>query len=71
MQRTHYDWLAFSIATIDAPRVVVDDVLLNPFPMINMAGINGMLLPWLVMGVTLVQHHPCLGLGAAVVVQRV
>lgn len=58
VQRTHYDWLAFSIATIDAPRVVVDDVLLNPFPMINMAGINGMLLPWLVMGATLVQHHP-------------
>ncbi len=39
--------------------MVVDDVLLNPFPMINMAGINGMLLPWLVMGgATLVQHHP-------------
>lgn len=56
--RTHFDWIAFSVATIDAPRVVVDDVLLNPFPMINMAGINGMFLPWLVTGATLVQHHP-------------
>lgn len=56
--RTHYDWIAFSVATIDAPRVVTEDVLLNPFPMINMAGINGMLLPWLMTGSTLVQHHP-------------
>lgn len=58
VRRTHFDWLAFSVATIDAPRIVVDDVLLNPFPMINMAGINGMFLPWLVTGATLVQHHP-------------
>lgn len=56
--RTHLDWIGFSVGTIDAPRVVRDDVLLNPFPMINMAGINGMLLPWLATGATLVQHHP-------------
>ncbi|MDN5767896.1 MAG: acyl--CoA ligase [Humibacillus sp.] len=56
--RTHYDWLAFSWVTLDAPRVVADDVLLNPFPMINMAGINGIFLPWLRSGATLVQHHP-------------
>lgn len=56
--RTHFDWIAFAVATIDAPRVVTEDVLLNPFPMINMAGINGMFLPWLVTGATLVQHHP-------------
>ncbi|WP_246136316.1 long-chain fatty acid--CoA ligase [Leekyejoonella antrihumi] len=56
--RTHYDWLCFSWATVDAPGVTADDVLLNTFPMINMAGINGMLLPWLRTGCTLVQHHP-------------
>jgi len=33
-------------------------VLLNPFPMVNMAGINGMFLPWLRVGGLLVQHHP-------------
>jgi acyl-CoA synthetase (AMP-forming)/AMP-acid ligase II len=33
-------------------------VLLNPFPMVNMAGINGMFLPWLKVGGVLVQHHP-------------
>ncbi|MDN5766169.1 MAG: acyl--CoA ligase [Humibacillus sp.] len=58
VQRTHYDWLAFSWACVDAPNVVTEDVLLNPFPMINMAGICGMLLPWLRTGSLLVQHHP-------------
>jgi acyl-CoA synthetase (AMP-forming)/AMP-acid ligase II len=55
--RTHYDWLAMSWATVDAPRLTGDDVLLNPFPMVNMAGINGMFLPWLRVGGVLVQ--PC------------
>ncbi len=56
--RTHLEWIAISWATVDAPRVVADDVLLNPFPMVNMAGINGMFLPWLRTGCVLVQHHP-------------
>ncbi|NMN99966.1 acyl--CoA ligase [Gordonia sp. TBRC 11910] len=56
--RTHYDWLAFTVSTIGAPHVVADDVLLNPFPMINMAGICGMFLPWICTGATLIQHHP-------------
>jgi acyl-CoA synthetase len=40
------------------PDLTRDDVLLNPFPMVNMAGINGMFLPWLKVGGLLVQHHP-------------
>jgi acyl-CoA synthetase len=56
--RTHYDWLAICWATVEAPRLTEDDVLLNPFPMVNMAGINGMFLPWLRVGCVLVQHHP-------------
>jgi len=56
--RTHYDWLAICWGTVDAPRLTEDDVLLNPFPMVNMAGINGMFLPWLRVGCVLVQHHP-------------
>ncbi|GAB2829869.1 class I adenylate-forming enzyme family protein [Actinocorallia aurea] len=56
--RTHLDWLAMSWATVDAPRLTDADVLLNPFPMVNMAGINGMFLPWLRVGGVLVQHHP-------------
>ncbi|MFI5915894.1 class I adenylate-forming enzyme family protein [Dactylosporangium sp. NPDC051541] len=56
--RCHYDWLAICWATVEAPRLTEDDVLLNPFPMVNMAGINGMFLPWLRVGCVLVQHHP-------------
>ncbi|TQS41923.1 class I adenylate-forming enzyme family protein [Cryptosporangium phraense] len=56
--RCHLDWLAICWATVDAPRMVADDVLLNPFPMVNMAGINGMFLPWIRTGCLLVQHHP-------------
>ncbi len=56
--RAHYEWLAISWSTVDAPRLSADDVLLNPFPMVNMAGINGMFLPWLRVGCVLVQHHP-------------
>lgn len=58
VMRAHYDWLAFAWATVEAPSVEASDVLLNTFPMINMAGICGMLLPWLRTGCTLVQHHP-------------
>lgn len=56
--RAHYEWLAICWATVDAPRLTSEDVLLNPFPMVNMAGINGMFLPWLRVGGVLVQHHP-------------
>ncbi|WP_028478962.1 class I adenylate-forming enzyme family protein [Nocardia sp. CNY236] len=56
--RCHFDWLSVSWATVDAPRMVPDDILLNPFPMVNMAGITGLFLPWLRTGALLVQHHP-------------
>jgi acyl-CoA synthetase (AMP-forming)/AMP-acid ligase II len=56
--RTHYDWIAMHWTTVEAPQLTKDDVLINPFPMVNMAGINGMFLPWLRVGGVLVQHHP-------------
>ena len=56
--RTHYDWLAMCTSTVEGPHLTAADVLLNPFPMVNMAGINGMFLPWLKVGGLLVQHHP-------------
>jgi acyl-CoA synthetase len=58
VQRTHYDWLAMCTSTVEGPELTAEDVLLNPFPMVNMAGINGMFLPWLKVGGLLVQHHP-------------
>lgn len=56
--RAHCDWLAMSTSTVEGPHLTPDDVLLNPFPMVNMAGISGMFLPWTAVGGTLVQHHP-------------
>lgn len=52
------DWYPMAYASIDAAKLTADDVLLNPFPMVNMAGIAGMFVPWLITGATLVQHHP-------------
>ncbi|MGW7483968.1 class I adenylate-forming enzyme family protein [Nonomuraea muscovyensis] len=56
--RCHYDWLAIEAICTAAPALTSRDVILNPFPMVNMAGIGGVFLPWLRVGATLVQHHP-------------
>ncbi|GIH26198.1 AMP-dependent acyl-CoA synthetase [Acrocarpospora phusangensis] len=56
--RCHYDWLAVGWTCAEAVGLTADDVVLNPFPMVNMAGIGGVFLPWLRTGCTLVQHHP-------------
>ncbi|WP_220182924.1 class I adenylate-forming enzyme family protein [Sphaerisporangium album] len=56
--RCHYDWFAVEANTTAAPSLTGDDVVLNPFPMVNMAGIGGIFLPWLRTGFALVQHHP-------------
>ncbi len=56
--RAHGDWEVLSTACSQAPRLTPDDVLLNPFPMVNGGGLAGMFLPWLTLGATLVQHHP-------------
>ena len=56
--RTHLEWLAGSWAGVDAPELTRDDVILNPFPLVNMAAFVGLLLPWLRTGCVLVQHHP-------------
>ena len=56
--RSHGDWQAVALGTISTPKLTGDDVLLNPFPMVNAGGMAGMFLPWLMLGATLVQHHP-------------
>jgi acyl-CoA synthetase (AMP-forming)/AMP-acid ligase II len=56
--RAHGDWEVVGRATSQAPRLGPDDVLLNLFPMVNAGGIAGMFMPWLMLGCTLVQHHP-------------
>ncbi|WP_024794379.1 class I adenylate-forming enzyme family protein [Tomitella biformata] len=52
------EWYISGIGSVSGAALTGDDVLLNPFPMVNMAGIAGMLVPWLLTGATLVQHHP-------------
>lgn len=56
--RTHLEWLAMAWAGVDAPVILAADVILNPFPLVNMAAFVGLLLPWLRTGCVLVQHHP-------------
>lgn len=56
--RAYGDWEVLAGACAQSPRLTSDDVLLNPFPMVNGGGLAGMFLPWLNLGSTLVQHHP-------------
>jgi acyl-CoA synthetase len=56
--RSHYDWIAIAEPCADAPRLTDADVLLNPFPVINMAAIAGTLIPWLRTGCVYALHHP-------------
>ncbi|WP_330181422.1 acyl--CoA ligase [Nocardia sp. NBC_01503] len=56
--RCHGDWLAVARSVQDGLGITPESVVLNPFPMVNMAGFAGAFLPWLLAGGHLVQHHP-------------
>lgn len=56
--RSHNEWFINAYGTVDAAQLTGDDRILNTFPMVNMAGIGGMLIPWLLSGGKLVLHHP-------------
>lgn len=56
--RSHNMWLSIGYGTTDGARLADGAVMLNPFPMVNMSGIGGMLVPWLQVAGTLVMHHP-------------
>lgn len=56
--RAHYEWLVMSWDTVYSPDLRHESRVLNPFPTVNMAGIIGVLLPWLRVGCVIVQHHP-------------
>lgn len=56
--RCHGDWLAIAGGVQDGLGLGPDSVVLNPFPMVNMAGFAAAFLPWLLAGGHLVQHHP-------------
>lgn len=56
--RSHNHWAAIAPATYQPAGVRDGDVLLNPFPMINMASIGGVTMSWLHAAGTMVLHHP-------------
>ena len=56
--RSHNMWIATGRTSIAAGSMCSDDVLLNPFPLVNMAALGGFLFPSAILGATLVLHHP-------------
>jgi len=56
--RTSAMWLAAGRVQIDELELGADDRILCPFPLVNMAGIGGMLLPWAITGSALLLHQP-------------
>lgn len=56
--RSHNHWIWIAYGSIDGADIRPGDALLNPFPMVSMAGIGGMFVPWLVTGGKLALHHP-------------
>lgn len=56
--RSHNEWLIIAAIVVEGNEVRNGAHLLNPFPMVNMAGIATSFMSWLLTGGVLVQHHP-------------
>jgi len=56
--RSHNLWISSATAAHDVADMRDGEALLNPFPLVNMAGISGFMYPWLMRAATLVLHHP-------------
>nr|XP_061799982.1 3-[(3aS,4S,7aS)-7a-methyl-1,5-dioxo-octahydro-1H-inden-4-yl]propanoyl:CoA ligase-like [Nerophis lumbriciformis] len=56
--RSYNHWMATSVGSGDLAELQDADVLLNPFPLVNMGGIGGFFFNWLKCHGTLVLHHP-------------
>jgi len=56
--RSHNEWIIMGEGVVDAADLTPGMRLLNPFPMVNMAGISTSFVSWLLLGATLVQHQP-------------
>ena len=56
--RHHDHWVVNGEALVEAAGLGPGDAILNPFPLINIAAIGGMVMPWLVCQGRLIQHHP-------------
>ncbi|TDG13350.1 (2,3-dihydroxybenzoyl)adenylate synthase [Seongchinamella unica] len=56
--RSHNMWIAIARNTMEAGDYREGEILLAPFPLINMAAIGGFLFPSALLGASLVLHHP-------------
>ena len=56
--RTHNMWVATSNVIIESAKLQSGDILLNPFPLVNMAAIAGFLYPCAQLSLALALHHP-------------
>lgn len=56
--RSHNHWIAIAPGTYQPSGLRDGDVMLNPFPLINMASIGGVTMSWLRVCGTMVLHHP-------------
>ncbi len=56
--RSHNHWVGIAPGTYSTARLCDGDVMLNPFPLINMASIGGITMSWLRIAGTMVLHHP-------------
>lgn len=56
--RHHDHWVVNGEALVEAAELGEGDTILNPFPLINIAAIGGMVMPWILCQGRLVQHHP-------------
>ncbi len=56
--RSHNMWLATGRCSMAAGGYTDEDVLLNPFPLVNMAALGGFLFPAALLGCSIVLHHP-------------
>jgi acyl-CoA synthetase (AMP-forming)/AMP-acid ligase II len=56
--RSHNEWLVVPPSLIESAELKAGARLLNPFPLVNMAGLSTALATWLVLGGVVIQHHP-------------
>ncbi len=56
--RSHNMWLATARTSANAGDYRAGEILLNPFPLVNMAALGGFLYASAMLGCTLILHHP-------------
>ncbi len=56
--RTHNQWIAIARTVVEGTGLFHGAAIHGTFPIINMAGIGGLLVPWILTGGKFVLHHP-------------